>query len=515
MNIVCTASFDTYITNKIINGSIVATDANVGRAGTLDIFKLYDETTLSGVSSQLELSRALLKFDLQPLYDLTSSIADINSPNFKAYLQLFDIAGGNFTPANFDLIVFPLSQSFDEGVGRDTGFNDLDRANWITASYSTTNNLWFSSGADAGGLLGSNNIDYISSGNLGAGIVNLFATQKFVKGTEDMSVDITTILSATLAGKIPDLGFRISFSGSQETDQKTRFVKRFASRQSANALIRPKILVKFDNNIQDSSNDFNFDTSGTIFLNNYNDSSLANIVSGSSLTPVTGLNCLMLTLNTGSFNFVVTGSQYRAGTGDNFVEGVYSASFAISSVDSTPVTGVISGSVTLENFIAASGSVTFTTFWSSLDGTFGFHTGSLKIKRPVRQQGSFSTRRPILRINNGDPYYTSGDTVRFRVFGGDLEYQFNEPVRRNRKLRSFIYDKVYYQVIDRNSGNIIIPYDTVNDSTRLSTDDDGMFFDFKMQALLSGRTYGFRFLIVERGQSYLSIEDDTCFDVRP
>ena len=60
MIIICTASSDTYITDKIINGNFRATDANVGQAATLDLFKLYDESTLNGSSSQTELSRALV-----------------------------------------------------------------------------------------------------------------------------------------------------------------------------------------------------------------------------------------------------------------------------------------------------------------------------------------------------------------------------------------------------------------------------------------------------------------------
>ena len=60
---------DTYITNKIVNNSFRATDANVGQAGTLDFFKLYDESKLPGTSSNvIELSRTLIKFDLNPSF---------------------------------------------------------------------------------------------------------------------------------------------------------------------------------------------------------------------------------------------------------------------------------------------------------------------------------------------------------------------------------------------------------------------------------------------------------------
>ena len=145
-------------------------------------------------------------------------------------LNLHDVYGGQTTPSNFRLIVFPLSKSFDEGVGRDVvKFSDLDSCNFITSSASTKSTLWFVSGANKQGLLGSDNIDVISSGSLrdGNGVVNIWKDQLFENGTENLSIDVTTIVSATLAGVIPDHGFRISFSGSQETDAVTRFVKRF------------------------------------------------------------------------------------------------------------------------------------------------------------------------------------------------------------------------------------------------------------------------------------------------
>ena len=58
-----TASKDTYIQDKIIENNFSASDANVGRASTLDIYRLYDESFLSGVNPSNELSRALIKFD--------------------------------------------------------------------------------------------------------------------------------------------------------------------------------------------------------------------------------------------------------------------------------------------------------------------------------------------------------------------------------------------------------------------------------------------------------------------
>lgn len=136
--------------------------------------------------------------------------------------------GGQSLPSNFKVAVFPLSRSFDEGVGRDVAkFQDIDAANFITSSVTNASpTTWHLTGANKQGLLGASDLDIISSGNLndGDGVGFLYSEQTFLDGTEDLSVDVTKVVSATLANQIPDFGFRISFSGTQETDTKSRFV---------------------------------------------------------------------------------------------------------------------------------------------------------------------------------------------------------------------------------------------------------------------------------------------------
>jgi len=513
MIIICTASADTYITDKIIDSGIKVTDANVGNASTIDLFKLYDETKLSGTGSQTELSRGLIKFDFSPITALTATILDINSSRFSATLEMKDIMTGHAVPKGFTLSVFPLSQSFDEGVGIDTGkFNDVDVANFVTASYTTQNNIWFATGANAGGLLASTNLDYITSGNLndGDGVVSFEKTQTFTEGTEDLAIDITTLVSATVASQILDKGLRLSFTGSQETDTKSRFVKRFASRHVGNPFLRPRIVVRFDDTIQDNHQNFCFDSSGTLFLRSYDRSSLSNLVSGSALTSITGANSLILDLKKGDYTFSVTGSQHTQGTDAGAATGVYSASFAIPS----DVTTFHKGSQTLAKLISDKGEVEFVTYWKSLDYSVAYHTGSLTIRRAARDSGEFISRDPQLVITNAQPSYNKSDTVKIRLFGRDLTAENEAPVKIAWKRKPVIFDKVYYQVVDRVTEKVILPYDTTNDTTRVSTDADGMFFDFKMQALIPGRSYAFDFYVVERGSSYLVRNRDAIFTVR-
>jgi len=513
MIIICSASADTYITDKIINEQLRVRDANVGRASTLDLFKLYDETKSGSLGNQTELSRALLKFDLSPITELTASIIDLNSSNFKATLELKDIMTGHAVPRNFTLSVFALSQSFDEGAGRDTGkFNDVGVANFITASYGTSNVLWFTSGSSAGGGVGNTGIDYILSGNLsdGNGIASLEKKQLFEEGTEDLAIDITTLVSATIANQIPDKGFRLSFTGSEETDTKSRFVKRFASRHVSNQLLRPRIVVRFDDSIQDHHENFYFDTSGSLFLNSYNRSGRANLISGSSLSEIKGNNCFVLNLKKGLFNFYVTGSQHTQGTDGHIMSGVYSASFALASTDTTKYTK----SRDISQLAAEKGEVTFTTFWKSIDGKVAYHTGSVTIKRAQRNSAKFISREPMIILSNVDRSYHTNDTVRFRLFGRDLIGENNQPSKIPYRLKSVIYDEVYYQVVDRVTEKVVLKYDKINNSSRVSTDSDGMFFDFKMQALIPGRSYAFDFYVVDRGISYLVKNRDAFFAVK-
>jgi hypothetical protein len=505
-----TASKDTYITNKIINNSYRATDANVGRAATLDLFKLYDESTLGTSEKQTEISKLLIKFNLNKLRSLTSSIIDLNSNDFNATLRMFNMTAGQTTPSNFNVVLFPLSKSFDEGIGRDVNsFGDLDTCNFITSSYTNAvNATWFMSGANKSGLLNSDNIDYISSGNLndGSGIQNLFSTQNFEDGIEDLSLDVTTIVSATLAGIIPDEGFRLSFSGTEETDLKTRFVKRFGSRHVSNWEYAPKLEISFNDSVHDHHESFYFDVSGTLFLRNYHRGVLSNILSGSSLTSISGDNSLILTLRTGSYEKVMTASQHKVGA--NAMAGIYSASFAVPFNDSSTVIG--SDTVTL--FAQRSGSLNFETYWSSLDTTVGYHTGSLTINRIPRSSYDAVEKRYILMVTNARKEYNINDKVRFRLFVKDVNERLKS-VRVPFTQKSKHLDKVYFSVKDAVTNKTMIPFKITNDGSRLSSDSEGLYFDVYMDSLCANRTYTFDFKVVDQGIEYIEEAEDVRFRI--
>lgn len=489
---------DTYITDRIIDGRRRATDANVGHASTLDLFKLYDESTLSGSDEPVELSRILIKFDLDDVRALTSSI-DMSAASFNVRLRLFDVAGGQPRPSDFTVIVHPLSRSWDEGIGRDVGrFNDIDVANWITASMSSGLSAWNISGAAATGLLGSSDIDVIASGNLndGQGVSSLFRTQTFT-GTEDLDVDVTRIVSATLKGLIPDCGFRIAFTSTLESDSGSYFVKRFASRHVSDPRIRPQLIVKYDDSIQDDHGDFTFDTTGSLYFFNYVRGQLTNLVSGSAATQLTGSSALRLKLITGSIS-PVTSQSYTASfavnqltRGNMLVTGAYVSTFAVSAF--TPA---------LRREIDLVGSATFHTVWGSSDGTVPFMTGTLVVRRSDVRTHVVQDRQLNITLPNHQQVYKTSSKARVRVNVTDMS-----PMNSNIFTRvplvpdNMTFNMMYWRIVDVYTGTVVIPFDTDGESTRLSVDSRGMYFDFWPGDLEVGRVYTFEFMIIDNDET--------------
>ena len=504
MYLVITASSDTYITNKIVNNKFRVKDANLGRASTLDLFKLYDESFLTGSNQPIELSRLLVKFDLERLRALTSSILDPSHSSFTAKLQMTDISSGRTVPENFNIVVHPLSKSFDEGIGRDVAlFNDIGSANFITSSFSnSTVNAWTFEGANKEGLLGSNDIDIVGSGNLsdGNGAQQiLHKAQAFTVGDEDLDIDVTTILSATLAEQVPDYGFRLSYSGSQETDSKTRFVKRFASRHVTNPLIRPRLVVTFDDSIEDHHENFFFDLSGSVFLKNYHRGIPSNVLTSSAgvLSDISGDNCMLVTLRTGSFKRVFTASQHKVGSISQ--TGVYSASFLMASNESNLVLSgtTAAGKSTVKDFFINSGSLVFEEYWGSIDETVGYHTGSLEIKSINRVAYSGTPKNYQFSCVNLQNDYNHDDEPKIRVFINDPSDQ--EASRfYNKKTNSYV-GKLYYRIVDAHDRQIIIPFVEKGNGTRLSSDSDGYYFEFHMENLPIGRSYQIELLVIDHG----------------
>jgi hypothetical protein len=476
------ADKDAYITNRVIKG-VAVTGSNVGLAGSLDLFKLYG-MTFSGSVANLELSRLLIHFNTQSIKDLhTSGSIDITNPSFNARLRLFDVYGGQPTPSEFTVNVYPLSRSFTEGLGKDVVFySDHDSCNYASSSW---NSQWVGPGASSGGLA-TDVVDYITSASNGAGgYVNYLKTQYFANGDEDLNVDVTSIVSSTIKSDAPDSGYVVRFSDAIEADQKTYFVKRFGTRHSYNEAKRPQLIVKYDDSIQDDTLNLAFNVTGTLFLYNYVQGALSNLVSGS--TSIIGNNCIILRLSTpisgGTYQLAFTGSQHAIGS--TAVSGVYSASVAFDKNNAYMRTKLIQ-----------SGCVQFTPIWCSFDSSVSYLTSSAI----TVYTGSVSTqisqpKNYIINVLDTHSDYYDDEDVTFRLHIFDQTSPMLMLTRQPIDTPGSVIRDVHWSIRDAITNQTIIPFDVAYNSTRCSSDSYGMFFKVHTSALPLGRTYVFDALI--------------------
>ena len=528
---ILSASKDGYIQNKIISGERCTT-SNVGQAATLDLYKLYDlQTTTSTsyevsgavyytlTSSDIELSRLLIKFDYDTLQQITGSYLNTNDSTFKAYLSLKDVYGGQTTPSNFTITLMPLSKSWDEGRGSDViSYRDLDTTNFLSASSTTP---WQLSGAMNGsvsGTLGDPLLDVYVSGNLGSGTAALTVSQTFARGDEDLLMDVTTLVSAAMraASPIPNYGWRLSLSAAEETDTNTYFVKRFGTKQTQSTALRPQLIIKYNDQIQDDSGNTQFNTSGSqnIFTYNRVDGVAQNFISGS--TEVIGNNCVILNLYAGkyityttsswslshsaSINHLTrswymitqsfTGSQVSIG---GILEpGIYSASVNMNTVTNTA----------LKNFLTSSKSQEFRYEWLSTDvsNSYSYASGKSTWKLPRGSVSNFDEENWVVNVTNLKQLYRSSERARLRLF--ILDYNTEQAASRiPLKPKSMIFDNIMWQVRKAYTGEIIIPFDA--SATLCSYDGEGMYFNLWMQDLPPGEVYELQFLINHGGKDCL------------
>ncbi len=526
---ILSASKDTYITDKYIAGDRCTT-SNVGQAATLDLFKLYDETiVLSGttvLSGVIELSRLLLQFDYEPLQQITASFLNINDSSFKAFLSLKDVYGGQTTPSNFSIRLIPVSKSWDEGRGFDViAFRDLDTANFLTASVINGGaDVWAISGAAASGSLGDPNIDIIVSGNLGAGLQDLTVTTQFPRGDENLLMDVTTLVSAAIAGQIPNYGWRLSFIDDQEQDDVTRFVKRFGSRQAKNPDLHPQLIIKYNDQLSDNMGDTLFNVSQSLFTFNRVNGQYQNYFSGS--VEITGSNSLLFNLYGAKYLTYYTSSFSLSHSASitHLTRSLYSITQSFTGsqflIGSVPQTGIYSASVnfnTVENFVlkdflTGSTSQEFTYAWTSLDGTLTYASGKTLYKLPQGSPSNLEEKNWVVNITNLKQEYKSTEQARLRIFA--LDYNTEQSASRlPLQPKSVILNNLKWRMINAYSRKVVIPFDDV--ATLCSYDAEGMYFDLWMSDFAQGEVYEIELMITYGDKDYLISNQGFRFKVMP
>jgi hypothetical protein len=224
------------------------TTLNAGLDPILDLSKYSpDGGTLSSTS------RILIQFDNTDINDAISK----SGANFTASLKLYN-ANVDGLPTNFNIVINPVYESWDMGLGR---FNDLPENNTgCSWTYRKANLIspWTTSTFP---------LDVTSSfNNDSPGGSNWYYTYETSQSfnyfsNKDINVDVTSIVGAWTSSIISNNGFIIRNTGSIEFDYNYNYTFNFFSRDT-NTIYPPCLEFKW--------NDSTFNPGSTSYVSSNN-----------------------------------------------------------------------------------------------------------------------------------------------------------------------------------------------------------------------------------------------------
>jgi len=213
-------------------------DQNFGRDQILELKKEFFNSSFNYPT------RVLVDFSGTEFNEMSKSIVDGtiprpqtgSLPGSKFFLRLYEAEGNQEQSIEYTLHAQPISQSWDEGVGK---FGDNPK---------TTNGC---SWENRFALPGATELTWSNSdGTRAYGVTTLpnsisSSTQTFSNESPDVNIDITDMTEMWLNGQAGNYGVMLRFTGSQETDATTFGQLKFFSAQT-HTIFAPRIEIKWD-----------------------------------------------------------------------------------------------------------------------------------------------------------------------------------------------------------------------------------------------------------------------------
>jgi len=187
---------------------------NTGLDEVLEISKTY-------YGAVKDISHPLLKFDID---EITTAIValDPDATVESAELILKECESQEI-PTDLEVLVYPVSQSWDMGIG--TRFDDItsEGVTWTWPDQSGSN--WVVSGGDiVSTVSGSETLVYLGS---------------------DLNIDVLDITNEWINNTIPNHGFLLKFPSSYETNTTDYGILQYFSKET-NTIYQPKLRIGWD-----------------------------------------------------------------------------------------------------------------------------------------------------------------------------------------------------------------------------------------------------------------------------
>ena len=448
------ASQDTTITNGFKSDGVTrAVYANMGAADSLEMYSSYYS---SSTDTAPQLSRILLQFDIATLVSKRSAGLLPSSGSVNFVLKLSNVEHPYTVPKNFTALIAPVSRSWVEGTGldqdayTDSGYDGSTGrgTNWQYAS----ENFWTTPGADI---------------ITGSGYAKSFY---FDNGTEDLVVDVTSIVEAQIAGTIPSAGLAVLLSGSFEapTEGTSYYTKKFSARSSEYFFKRPALEARWSALNTDDRGSFYFSSPNLSNSDNQQNIYFYNRVNG-TLKDLPAAVIPSLNIK----------------------------NFASASLGSGSVTKVSTGVYRAVVTVTGSSDQTLYDTWSS--GSTVYYAG--EIEANVRDFEDSATQEEfIFSITNIKSVYGSQERPALKIYSRQKDWSPTIYTVSNNIIENYAHKNLYYKVFRIVDGYTVIDYGIEPVAyTQCSYDKNGNYFDLDMSLFEPGYAYAVKLMLYEDG----------------
>lgn len=442
------ANADTTITNAFkANLNTRGVSGNMGQSDILEVFSIYGQAN----PSSSELSRILVQFPVNDLVTDRNNGLVPASGSVSWYLKLYNAKHADTVPRDFTLTISAVSRSWDEGYGLDMEeYGDVGYANWNSAASSS--NIGITNWTSAGG-------DYHTTPT---------SSQFFDSGTEDLIVDVSSVVEQWIAGTKINYGFGVKLTSSQEQAAESFYTKRFFARGTEFFFKRPTLEARWNSVRRDNRGYFYASSSLASAQDNLNTIYLYNVVRGrlANIPAIGTGNIYVRVYDDPSGSNTIAATPNNPVTGGWVSTGIYSASFALNTTAS-------------EVFDR----------WFNSSLTTCFHTGSIDIY-DLDSQDYNPTNRYVVSCTNLKPIYYSEEQSRFRFFVRKKDWQPTIYTVATNFIPSETIESASYKIVRVADNLEVIPYGTGSlMHTGLSYDVSGSYFDLDMNTLETDYSY--------------------------
>tara|TARA_Y100000310_G_C20667233_1_gene808253 strand:- start:1168 stop:2628 length:1461 start_codon:yes stop_codon:yes gene_type:complete len=471
----------------------------MGASDALETFFIYGQAH----TGSTEVSRILVKF---PTNDISADRTAGNIPSKDSvdfYLRLYNAEHALPLPKDFTLSVRPITSNWQEGHGLDMeSYKDLthekyEGANWVHAlSASAGLTAWTTEGGD-----------YETDNHAKS------QTVSFEKGTEDIELDVTSLVEEWIAGTRSNYGVGIHMTGSYELAGKTYYTKKFFARGSQYFFKRPVIEARWDSSKKDDRGSFYLSSSNAPELDNVNTLYFYNYIRGQLKNiPSIGDSNIYVTMHTGS----ASPESDAVNLKDYIPSAGTSNAFHTFATGGWVETGIYTASVVITGALTSSNDFYYDV-WSSgqsEDNTpkVTFFTGSGIVPKTFDQANFNPNSKYVSTITNLRSSYRNEETARFRLSVREKDWSPNIYTVASNEVENLTIEDAYYTIYRASDNMKVVAYGTgsatnaapqatgsAQSYTRTSFDVSGNYFDLDMSLLQPDYTYGFKFVYYDNG----------------